>query len=954
MPTGQEVPRDFPDVGVSPMVRRLAYQRDLRLTAAGEPRHERRNWRNIPTTKYRQRAMAFAEASRMRGSMREEIIRNITIAEGVDQACSSCDERYKGQATPAAKYAASYVSRMYSASMREGAYDDDEESEKGDDDEDEEMLHTSQEEDDDDEEDKVREGEVDFKMMAEKLKKTTGRDCDSEIDGEEECDYSPSIAPEDIEESREVEVIQITGKDLEEIDAGAEADDEDAEDDCELEEILIGEMPAEELGKDVGRVAKENRALLKKFSGLKISKGQRELLGELIDGREPDEELDDVLNSTMMESIRKELKELDEEVDKAIEQKKKEKEEKEKKGPPAESAGVVEMKEEGKEESGVESKEQPADSAGLIRRRLTPLTSVLMHRTIESLNIGRLALEKKKVAQYIDEAEDEEEAQRHENRLKEINAEMDKLKDHMSKQDRESKQQVIKLTEETKNSQDWHDLRYYKAIEAGVNHGAAWAKEKKRRRAMLYRKKGMAERAKEKTRNEELWLKEFRERGERSHRDYESAEKTNIAAEGIETEVIEEGAGGLTIKGKAKKTEEFVDKRVRKALTKEEFDSFREETKEDEQRVMQKKEVDIGFKKRKPTESRKQKRKESSKRRKTAKEPCGALAWHGSCWRGDACPFSHDVEKIQKTVCKFFVQSRCTRRNCPFEHSEEERMKYLAEKDLKRIKQKEDEEEERSANWKRIKREEDEEEERRAAKEEKARKEAEERTERGYTTSEVRLGHASNPGDDELGEDVQWALWDAPWRARSPRDVNALTLASVECDRRITVAFDTGAAVTTVPEKMAEFVREDGSEQRYRTASGELITDKGSTCLLGQDERYNNKVIRGRVTEVRKTLASGSAVCKSNMVMLNESGGEIIPKNSNIAKHLERELEKAKKWYPDEAKTSTPLRIEKGVFVFDFWRKKEEKEVNAVEGEGDVAAESAAASDPFRRQARKP
>ena len=457
-----------------------------------------------------------------------------------------------------------------------------------------------------------------------------------------------------------------------------------------------------------------------------------------------------------------------------------------------------------------------------------------------------------------------------------------------------------------------------------------------------------------KTRNEELWLKEFRERGERSHRDYESAEKTNIAAEGIETEVIEEGAGGLTIKGKAKKTEEFVDKRVRKALTKEEFDSFREETKEDEQRVMQKKEVDIGFKKRKPTESRKQKRKESSKRRKTAKEPCGALAWHGSCWRGDDCPFSHDVEKIQKTVCKFFVQSRCTRRNCPFEHSEEERMKYLAEKDLKRIKQKEDEEEERSANWKRIKREEDEEEERRATKEEKARKEAEKRTERGYTTSEVRLGHASNPGDDELGEDVQWALWDAPWRARSPRDVNALTLASVECDRRITVAFDTGAAVTTVPEKMAEFIREDGSEQRYRTASGELITDKGSTCLLGQDERYNNKVIRGRVTEVRKTLASGSAVCKSNMVMLNESGGEIIPKNSNIAKHLERELEKAKKWYPDEAKTSTPLRIEKGVFVFDFWRKKEEKEVNAVEGEGDVAAESAAASDPFRRQAMKP
>ena len=63
-------------------------------------------------------------------------------------------------------------------------------------------------------------------------------------------------------------------------------------------------MPAEELGEDVSRVAKENRTLLKKFSGLKMNKGQRELLGELIDSRGPEEEIDDVLNSAMMESIR--------------------------------------------------------------------------------------------------------------------------------------------------------------------------------------------------------------------------------------------------------------------------------------------------------------------------------------------------------------------------------------------------------------------------------------------------------------------------------------------------------------------------------------------------------------------------------------------------------------------------------------------------------------------------
>ena len=45
-----------------------------------------------------------------------------------------------------------------------------------------------------------------------------------------------------------------------------------------------------------------------------------------------------------------------------------------------------------------------------------------------------------------------------------------------------------------------------------MSHSAAWSKEK-RRRALLRRKKGLADRAKEKARNEEPWLKEFKEKG---------------------------------------------------------------------------------------------------------------------------------------------------------------------------------------------------------------------------------------------------------------------------------------------------------------------------------------------------------------------------------------------------------------------------------------------------------
>ena len=67
-------PADFPDVGVS-MVRRLAYQRDKKLTEKGQPQGARTNWREEPITKYRQQSMAFAEQAK-RGSMREGLGEN--------------------------------------------------------------------------------------------------------------------------------------------------------------------------------------------------------------------------------------------------------------------------------------------------------------------------------------------------------------------------------------------------------------------------------------------------------------------------------------------------------------------------------------------------------------------------------------------------------------------------------------------------------------------------------------------------------------------------------------------------------------------------------------------------------------------------------------------------------------------------------------------------------------
>ena len=476
----------------------------------------------------------------MKGSMREVTIKKITEAEGIDQACSSCDERYHASKSSVSKYAAQYVARMYSK-RNKSAYDDEEEDSQDESSIDEADGESSGYEpsiapNDVEEIEEEEEAEASrtyytncpgghgLKIHRTKEPGWTCSECrksypkNTNLMRGNQCDYDlcrNCFGP------REDSMSKFEFELLEDSDEGADADDEETDEDCEIEDILVGEMPEDEIGEGVSKVAKENLAVTKSFKGLKMNEGQQELFQELLDTRKEDEDFETFLNSPLVESIKKDLAELNEQVDKAIEEKK-EKKEKEGKDLPAGSAGLVEEKKEEKE--GAASTELPADSAGLIQRRLTPMTSMLMHRTIESLNIGRLALEKKKVAQYIEEAEDEEEANRLEQRLREINSELEKQKDHMQKQDKESRKQVVKLTEETRKSQLWHDIRYFKAIEAGVPHGRAWAKEKKRRRAILHRKKGMPERMAEKLRNEELWLEEFRKKGTRSDKDYREDE----------------------------------------------------------------------------------------------------------------------------------------------------------------------------------------------------------------------------------------------------------------------------------------------------------------------------------------------------------------------------------------------------------------------------------------------
>lgn len=59
------------------------------------------------------------------------------------------------------------------------------------------------------------------------------------------------------------------------------------------------------------------------------------------------------------------------------------------------------------------------------------------------MEIGNLALEKRRLAQYIEEEEDEEEVRRYEKMLKEVEERLKYLKDYVSNQDKETRKKSL-------------------------------------------------------------------------------------------------------------------------------------------------------------------------------------------------------------------------------------------------------------------------------------------------------------------------------------------------------------------------------------------------------------------------------------------------------------------------------------------------------------------------------
>ena len=831
-----------PDVGVPDQTRREARRRYRRLLRQGAAM----TWRDVPITRYRQRLAAAAEMQRQfKGTVGISMARSVYAREGLEQACSSCDDRHGPSFSAAAKYAATRAT----SSRVPGAYD------------------------------------------------TVGEETEETMESESnEASVQEGVAThEEVQlESGESEAPELEEAHVELEDHSNEADDEDED----VEKVMNAYMDevAEFQTEDERKAIKEALDEAKRF--LEIEKTTHEI--------------------ELQEALEREVEKVDYESQPG--------------GVRIDPFDIMFQAKSGHlnavpgsgtfcEEKEREVKDEETTDVGKgavlpdSGRTVTPMTSLFMHKSIEHMEIGRLSMRKNELAKYIETAEDEEEAERYEVMLKEVMQKLEGMKSYVAKQNVETKEKpIMVLNKQTFLSQEWHDQRYWKARNAGVSHSNAWRQEKNRRRATLHRKSGITKRALERQELEMKWFEEHRNKA-RKMEDYRSADTENIVGD-IETEVIEASGSGASFKlmTGAGEGAGFEKKIVFRPLTKAEFDSYRQESKEDELHVMKKDRVDIFRKKKqKRTKAKQMKRNVKKKMKRKSRMACRSLAWEGECSRGKDCPFSHlqsAIEQLKKEHCRFYLHGKCKfGSQCRLLHDEREKELVRMEKVTKKLFSRSDEFEEVVAD--------------------EVNFEVEEEDEGGRTTTTVKGLHDwQSRGEDEM-------FHDAPWRkgygGGKGRGKDLLSFASIgsESDgiqvnavgpigyKHVVVNFDTGAAVSTVPRKeFGQHAVGEPQNTRYKTASGELLEDHGKIKLYGSDENYTNKTMNARITDVHRILASGVEVCKKNFVILGAEGGKMIPNESKAAKKIQAYVEKV---LQEEDCKSTDLRIERGVYVFDYW-----------------------------------
>ena len=141
----------------------------------------------------------------------------------------------------------------------------------------------------------------------------------------------------------------------------------------------------------------------------------------------------------------------------------------------------------------------------------------------------------------------------------------------------------------------------------------------------------------------------------------------------------------------------------------------------------------------------------------------------------------------------------------------------------------------------------------------------------------------------------------------------------------VEVNFDTGAAVTVLPEKYVTQPKDNGV--RYKTASGEALRDQGKAEVTGILPGGRGATITGRGAGVHRVLLSGAQACKTHFAFLHGTGGLLVPKGSAFAKEADELLRKLA-W--KHKGVATKMQVKNGIYVFPL----EDGKKGGLKGEG--------------------
>ena len=144
--------------------------------------------------------------------------------------------------------------------------------------------------------------------------------------------------------------------------------------------------------------------------------------------------------------------------------------------------------------------------------------------------------------------------------------------------------------------------------------------------------------------------------------------------------------------------------------------------------------------------------------------------------------------------------------------------------------------------------------------------------------------------------------------------------------------YGSGASVNTFP---LSFAPRDmpGNGSVYKTATGELIPDRGSVRVRGETDTEWPIQLTGRVSGVHKVLVSGAKLAEAGLCSwLDHGGGWLVHKKSKEAKAITQMLEQAA--WKEEAPMHQ-LYEENGVYNF-YMRLGAGGSIAAVEMESDA------------------